>query len=563
MTKLFKKKSLWVILILLISLGTAVVLYFLRSDKEDIYTTQKVMRQNLKQTVSATGSIKASDELNLSFEVSGKISQINVAVGDRVITGQVLAGLQTSDLSTKVVREEASVIEAEANLNKIIAGATAEEIEISKIAVSNAQVALENAKLEQSDTEKTYLLAYNNSKEDVITESDEALTKAKISIDTTNDSLNNDDYDTYVSAATPIYLMSANSKYTAVSDQITVAKNKNALAKKDYDDNAVDSAVDETLDVLDSVTDYLNTATDALNNSITGGDLTQTKLDTLKSSVNTEKNTTNTSIATVLSADQDVADAKLSYETEVNDSSSSVSDLQEKLNKAEAELALKLAPARSEDISLYRARLKQAQADLLLARQNLAKSYIKSPLEGIVTAVLKKHGERVSELDTILTVFSSLPYEIEVNIPESDVAKIKIGNFAEIDLDAFPSDLIFSGKVIKIDPAQTNIQDVVYYKITVSLDENQPESIAGSISLIRPGMTANVNILTETRDNVIVVAQRAVSEKNGKKIIQLYDNNKVSEVEVTTGLKGDDGLIEIISGLKEGQTVVTYVKEKK
>ncbi len=75
-------------------------------------------------------------------------------------------------------------------------------------------------------------------------------------------------------------------------------------------------------------------------------------------------------------------------------------------------------------------------------------------------------------------------------------------------------------------------------------------------------MTANIDILTAKRENVIVVPQRAVIAKNGDKIIKILDRSGIiKEVKAETGLRGSDGNIEIISGLNEGDSVVVFVKE--
>jgi multidrug efflux pump subunit AcrA (membrane-fusion protein) len=93
---------------------------------------------------------------------------------------------------------------------------------------------------------------------------------------------------------------------------------------------------------------------------------------------------------------------------------------------------------------------------------------------------------------------------------------------------------------------------VVYYKTTVSLDSEDQR--------IKQGMTANIVIVAAFKNGVLNVPQRAVIEKDGKKIVRVVDGDKFKEVEVQTGLKGVGGEIEITSGLKEGDKVVTFIK---
>jgi HlyD family secretion protein len=69
-------------------------------------------------------------------------------------------------------------------------------------------------------------------------------------------------------------------------------------------------------------------------------------------------------------------------------------------------------------------------------------------------------------------------------------------------------------------------------------------------------MTANIDILTDKRENVIIIPQRAVVSQNGDKIVKILEGEKIREVKVKTGLRGSDGNVEIIEGVKEGEKVV-------
>jgi len=148
-------------------------------------------------------------------------------------------------------------------------------------------------------------------------------------------------------------------------------------------------------------------------------------------------------------------------------------------------------------------------------------------------------------------------FEIEVDISEADIAKIRKDNPAEITLDAFGDEVKFPGQVYSIEPAETIIQDVIYYKVKVELSEKDEVKMAG----IKSGMTANVIITTSFRDNVLIMPSRAVVEKNGgNKYVRVLVGKKVIEAPVEVGLRGDEGLVEVLSGVKEGDEVITFVK---
>ena len=213
----------------------------------------------------------------------------------------------------------------------------------------------------------------------------------------------------------------------------------------------------------------------------------------------------------------------------------------------------KKAPAREVDLAAYRASIKQMQAAYNLAKNNLQDTELVAPMNGTITAVNYEVGEQVPLGTAAITIMSVNGFNIKVDISESDIAKIKLNDKVDITLDALGEEEIFSGTVAIIEPAPTIIQEVIYYKVQVDFDQ--------SSSQIKSGMTANLTIQTDRRDNALFIPRRAIIERDGKKIVRLLENGLVREVEVTTGLKADDGLIEILSGLTENQDVITFEKE--
>jgi len=173
-------------------------------------------------------------------------------------------------------------------------------------------------------------------------------------------------------------------------------------------------------------------------------------------------------------------------------------------------------------------------------------------LDGIVTKVAAKVGEIVSAGVVQISVLSSAKFEIEVNVPEADIAKIKIGDRASVTLDAYGSDVFFDTQVVKIDPAETIVEGVATYKITLQFTHED--------ELVKSGMTANIDILTAKREQALIVPQRLVMIKNGKKSVLILVGQTVQEVIIETGLRGSDGNTEILAGLKEGDLVVANLK---
>ena len=206
-------------------------------------------------------------------------------------------------------------------------------------------------------------------------------------------------------------------------------------------------------------------------------------------------------------------------------------------------------------VAAQKAQVKYAQANVANYQAQAEKNSLRSPLNGLITKVDAKLGEIAAANLVIVKIISEAKYQIEANVAEVDVADIKIGDVAVITLDAYSTDKEFSAAVIKIDPAETIIDNVPTYKVTFEFAEEN--------AAIKPGMTADLDITTAVKENVLIVPQRAVLKKNGDKIVRVLENDVLTEKNVLTGLRGENGEIEIVSGLNEGETIVLSVKTTK
>ena len=167
-------------------------------------------------------------------------------------------------------------------------------------------------------------------------------------------------------------------------------------------------------------------------------------------------------------------------------------------------------------------------------------------------------GENITAQVQVAKIVSSA-LSVDVDISESDVAKVSVSDEVFVTLDAFGDDRVLQGTVVSVEPSETEVSGVIYYTTHIAFSNAQV------MDDVRPGMTANINIITETKKDVLVIPQRAVLEQEGKKIVRVVKEvaaGVFEEREVTTGLRGDEGKIEIISGLSEGENIVTFLKEK-
>ncbi|OGY43058.1 MAG: hypothetical protein A2729_03775 [Candidatus Buchananbacteria bacterium RIFCSPHIGHO2_01_FULL_39_14] len=559
MKKLIKSKIFWVVFVIFL-VGGFISARFFGSEKKVEYVTQDVILGDLKQTVSATGKVKSATEIGLNFKNTGKLNILNVKVGDHVSGNQILAQLKATDLAINVNKALADLAEAKANLDKVRAGATKQDIAVLQATVAKAETDLTNAKTDLENTKKTYNQQLENETKNILVNANSALTKVNISLQKVYDTLYYEGDDNNFSTSNTNLYFKVKNGYIDSVNQIDEAQLTYNLAVLDQTDIKINNAVDKTLTALDLTSKTLDDLVSLFSYVITTSILTQSELDTLKTTINTERTTTDSSWSTIQSGKNDLADARLSYQTKVEEAQNNVSAAEKSLAKAQADLALKEAPARIEDITLYEARVKRAQADLELAQDKYGETIIHAPVAGVITDINTDVGEQTNLSEPVLVMLADGNYEIEVDIPESDITKIDLADQVKIFLDAFSADDIFQGVVTTINPAQTEIQDVIYYRVTVSLNNEQAEAIKPLLPKIKPGMTANVEIKTAEVNDVLIIPLRAVKDKNGVNSVEVLLAEKPKSVDVSLGLKGDDGLVEVKSGLKEGDKVITFVR---
>lgn len=223
------------------------------------------------------------------------------------------------------------------------------------------------------------------------------------------------------------------------------------------------------------------------------------------------------------------------------------------VGKAQAQLDKVLASPRAVDLAPYKARVAQAAAQVDKAQSVVDKTILKAPGDGVILNKDIEVGEQISAggasaQRVTFQMMDDSAFHIDVDVPETQIVKISKDSHVSVTFDALEKDQKFDAKIVSIEPGPTTIQDVVYYKVKVAL-------VAKNDSL-KPGMTADVKIEAESKDNILVIPERAITSLDGKKGVMIPDakNNPVSH-EIRTGVRGDEGLIEVIEGLKDGDKI--------
>ena len=216
------------------------------------------------------------------------------------------------------------------------------------------------------------------------------------------------------------------------------------------------------------------------------------------------------------------------------------------------------------------AQVEQYKAMLELTEVNLEYTIIKSPVDGIVISRNVDTGQTVAasfQTPTLFTIARDLTkMQVNTNVDEADIGAVKIGQEAAFTVDAYP-ELVFRGAVSQIRNAPIIVQNVVTYDVIIEVANKNLE--------LKPGMTANVSIITSSRDNALKmpnaalrfkpdgeINKKTVKQEKGAKV-WLLQNGQIKPVAIKTGIS-DGSYTEIVEGeLKEGDNVVVESSAKK
>lgn len=552
--KKFFKKPVIIILILAAVFAAAGFYFYQRSKQKSFYEFEVVKRGDILQEVSVTGRVKAAQSVDLAFETGGKIASVKTAVGNKVTNGQILASMENGSLSAQLAQAQATLQKEEAAFAQLEAGTRPEEIQIAQTAVTNAEKSLTDTQNNLIIVKNKAAVDLNNLYDDIkdilnsaYVDADDAVNKQTIGMFTYENSIN----------PQLTFLTDSQSTSDAQSKR-WMAGSHLAQLKSEIDNLSnsqadLDNAVIQAGNHLTVILDFLNALGNALNNA---ANLTQSTLTSYKYNVNLGRTNVATTLTSVTTQKQSIANQKITNQNNINTAETSLNTAKNNLASTKDNLILKLAGPTTEQTAAQQAQVKYAIANIQNYAAQLTKTIIRSPLNGIIIKQDLKLGEIITANTPQISILSEAKFEVEANIPEADIAKVKIGDSTNITLDAYGNDVIFKTKVISIDPAETMVEGVATYKTVFQFDREDER--------IKSGMTANIDIQTAKRTDILVVPQRAIIQKGiDRFVIVDKGNNQTEEKNVTIGLKGIDGNVEIIDGLKEGDKVASYADQIK
>ncbi len=506
------------------------------------YVMASTQKNTIVVSITGSGQVSASNQVDVKAKTSGDVVYVGVKSGDEVRAGTILVQLDARDAQKSVRDAQTSLESAQLSLEKLV-----------KPADTLALLQAENSLAQAGETlDKSYGDGFNS------------VSNTYLDLPNIMTGFENILYGTEAGQGGQGNISAYADMAKNYSDNVLSfrddAVNKYQAARKTYEESlskyktgtrfdgatATEDLINQTYSATKTISDALKNSTDFLN--LVKDLLTQKKLNTppaLTSHLS--------SLADYTGKANTRLDNLLSLKNTITSSKRSIAEKTESLAKLKAgadDLDLK-----SENISLT-----QRENALIDAREKLADAYVRAPFDGVVAKVSVKKLDSVSSGASAVT-FISQQKLAEISLNEVDAAKIKSGQKTNITFDAVDG-LNISGEVAEVDAVGTVSQGVVTYNIKIAFDTQDDR--------IKPGMSLSASIITDVKQDVLAVPVSAVKYMGNSSYVEMFDNPIAEGIDnqgvasavaprqqiVEAGLSNDT-LIEIISGLKEGDQVIS------
>lgn len=515
-------KKWYIYPIILLSLG-GVVFTSVRLSQKPESDWVEVKRESIREEVDATGEVVSRRRIGMSFQKGGSVGEIKKQEGDEVAEGEAILSLDNDQAWSSVLEARASYKKAQADLDRVESGATETQIRV-------AEKNLRRAELDLEEKEKDLISARNEAEEDLLSAREDALSSledAYLKVENVLSDVDSIQRDHFTSNdQVSLQVKSAESEIERSLENLSIPDREN-----------VDGVINDFLEELKDVSKELTTVKEATQdvsyrNLVSSSD---------KTTVDNHRSYINTALDNVRGARQDVSSTKINNEDSIVLVESALEDARETVELREAELEDVSNPAEDYEVEAAEAEVDRAHASLTRAQSDFSDTRITAPCAGVVAKIRPEIGESVGT-EEVVSILCEGGLEVEIDIPETDIGQVTVGDGAEVSLYAFP-EKEYKGQVIDIEPAETIIQGVVYYKVRVNV-----ENIDG-----RSGMTAEVSIITTEKEGVLTIPRRAVYQKEGRDFVEILDGE---EREVQLGISDRSARIEVASGLSEGERVI-------
>jgi len=553
--------------ILLLIIGSGYLGYgALKGGNNEVrYVLAAVEKGTLIVSVSGSGQISASDEINIKPKASGDVIHVGIKNGQEVKKGVLLLQIDASDARRAVQDAEISLETVQVQLQEMLEPPD----ELDVLQAENSLVKAKNAKEDaQNNIEEGYEDAFNS------------VTDAFFDLPVIMTGLSN-----------VLYGYDIGDSEKTLAGYWNISALINSIGVDDRDElerfiNKARDAYDEaSVKYAENFDNYKNTSRYAEEEVIE--DLLEETLETLRSVAETVRNEINVldywvnyrskRNQPIFSAVSEYQSDLRSYSSKANSYLSNLLQVQRSFESnrqalvdaeysiKEKELSLEKLMEGADDLEIRTKKIaiQQKEAALATARENLAGCYVYAPFDGIITKVNVEKGDSVSAGTAAATLITKQKIA-EISLNEIDVAKVKVGQKTTFTFDAI-EDLSITGEVLEVDTVGTVTQGVVSYNIKIGFDTQDDR--------VKPGMSVSASIITDVKQDVLLVPNSAIKSQGGIYYVETLSGSTLStqaaadvsgltlntppvQKQIEIGLT-NDSYTEIISGLSEDDTVVT------
>ncbi|MEN6520679.1 MAG: efflux RND transporter periplasmic adaptor subunit [Armatimonadota bacterium] len=532
------RRKYLIIAVIALLIITIVIVHMKKSGNKTVMPeTTVVARGTVLSSVSGNGVLQPVTTVEVKSNVGGQIMKLAVDEGDYVKAGQLIAKIDPSDSISSLEQSKADYSSSEAQVNSAKQALSMQRLQ-TVANIASAEQALESSRQKLLQAEQEAKVQPKLTRES-INQAQSSLESAIASLKQTK------------SASVPQKLSSAQASYDEARASYNNAekslKRQKALLEKGF---VSQSNVD------DAEAQY---------------SLAKAQLDSAKSKYDTIKEESDQDLK---SAEAKVAQARSALESA---RANGVQDDLKQREMASARAALKQSLAalastraaayqdqmKSESVLQAQSQLKKSKAALENAQTQLGYTTVVAPRDGVV---VKKYVESGSIITagrqamagsgsgvTIVDIADISKMQVVVDVDETDVGKITLGQAVDVSVDACPDEL-FQAKVIRIAPEAEVNSNVTTVPVTVELEQAD--------SRLKPEMNAACDFVIDRKEDVLFVPVEAVTETDaGTEVTVIGHDGKTQSVrKVEVGLMGNDNC-EIVSGLKEGEKVVIPEEE--
>lgn len=538
--------------------------------------TIKVEQRDITSSIELVGTVKTVKDLNLGFEVSGKVKAVNVAENEFIKAGDTIIELETNDLVAQRAQANGELSEAqslyeqqlqiveleEERLIDIKEGRTTTEIDLARAGVETSKASLEQAK---SDLEQTEKSAETNTKSQL------NLAKNQIngSIDMAVNflyNLTNLQFEVYPTVSSNSVQVDY---YKGISAKdllgIEDARRVNNKILSDGNGGLRDEFKSvELVEPLEAL-NYINQTKSILqniNNGFSSFAFETEATQSITESINNNRNNVVLEIEKLSNLENSINSTERDNESRLSAAKQRVLVAENQLTEAEKNLANVQAGPRDTEINIQERQIEQAKSVLQsrLARVNIARAKIASvqaeiskrrilaPIDGWIQSLEFGVGEIVGANQNAVRLIAENELLVEVDMPERYIGSIENGKAATIQLESLKD--TFEGKIVRIDRESTFVNNVPIFKVEIKISEPTDK--------VRSGMTGDVEIIFDSKNGVLAIPKKMIQTDEKSTFVEVVRSYKpltIEKINIETGLEGNDSWVEVTEGLKGDEEI--------